>query len=64
LVTRLRFASPRELGFAALLALAAAIVLDRVGGARSGFCVGVLFGLGVGLGVMALGIWQRRSARG
>lgn len=62
---RLRFASVRETAIAAALALVAAIVLDRTTPRGPGdFFVAVLFGLAIGLGVMALGIWQRARMRG
>ncbi len=61
---RLRFASPRDLGISAGLALAAAVVLDKTSPPGGEFFVGMLFGLGVGLGVFALGVWQRGRMRG
>lgn len=62
---RLRFASVRDLAVAAALALVAAIVLDRTTPRGPGdFFVAVLFGLAIGLGVMALGVWQRTRMRG
>jgi len=56
---RLR-ASTRDLGLAATLALGGAVVLDRTTPRGPGdFFVAVLFGLAIGLGVMALARWQR-----
>lgn|GEM_PF-5552155 len=64
--TRLRFASARDLGIAALLPFVAAIVLDKIGprGRYEDFFVGVPFGLGIGLGIFALGAYWRSRARG
>jgi len=45
------------------MALVAAVVLDRLD-PRASFLTGLLFGLAVGLGVLALGIWQRRALGG
>jgi hypothetical protein len=59
--TRLRFASPGALGFAAALSLVACVALDRLD-PRAGFLVGLLLGMAVGLGVLAFGVWQRRPA--
>jgi hypothetical protein len=64
LFAKLKFASARDLGISAGLALVAAVVLDRTSPAGGEFFVGVLFGLAVGLGVFALGVWQRGRARG
>jgi hypothetical protein len=64
--TRLRFASARDLGLAALFALGAAVMLDKVGprGRYDDFFVGVLFGLGLGMGVFALGAYARSRTHG
>jgi hypothetical protein len=62
--TKLRFASARDLGISAGMALAAAVVLDKTSPPGGEFFVGVLFGLGVGLGVFALGVWQRSRLSG
>jgi hypothetical protein len=59
--TRLRFASPGTLAIGAVMCLVAAVVLDRID-PRASFLTGLLFGLAVGLGVFALGTWQRRQA--
>ncbi len=61
---RVRWASARDLGISALLALVGAVVLDKTGPPGGEFFVGVLFGLGMGLGVFALGVWQRGRMRG
>jgi hypothetical protein len=57
----LRFASPAALAVAATMCLAAAVVLDRID-PRAAFLTGLLFGLAVGLGSFAFGIWRRRRA--
>ncbi len=66
LYARLKFASVRDLSISAALATAAAIVLDRTSslGGFTGFCVGALFGLGGGLGVLAMCAWQRQRTHG
>jgi len=60
---RLRHASVGELALAAGLALCASVLLDKVGARGSEALVGLLLGLGVGLGFMALSVWQLRRAR-
>jgi len=52
------------LGVASGIAVGAAVLLDRTSAPGGEFFVGVLFGLGVGLGVFALGVWQRGLRRG
>ncbi len=63
---RVRFMSARDLGLGALMALVAAVVLDKTGPAAgfNGFCVGILFGLSIGIGVFALGAYSRGRMRG
>jgi hypothetical protein len=58
--------SARDLGIGALMALAAAVVLDKTGPSDgfNGFCVGMLFGLAIGVGLFALGAFQRERMRG
>ncbi|MBD5655954.1 MAG: hypothetical protein IAI50_12350, partial [Candidatus Eremiobacteraeota bacterium] len=53
-------------GLAALLALVGAVLLDKVGsGSRyEDFFIGVLVGLGLGIGVFALGTYLRRRMHG
>jgi hypothetical protein len=58
--TRLRFASPGALAGAAGMCLAAAVILDRAD-PRAEFLTGLLFGLAVGLGAFAFGIWRRKG---
>lgn len=60
--TRCRFASPRQFATASCAALVAAICLDKIGprGRFDDFFVGVLFGLGIGLGIFALAAYGRR----
>ncbi len=60
--TRLRFASPSAIAIGAVMCLVAAVVLDRID-PRASFLTGLLFGMAVGLGVFAFGIWQRRQVR-
>jgi thiol:disulfide interchange protein len=62
----MRFAAPRDLALASSLPLLASIVLDKIGsrGRYENFFVGVLFGLGIGLAVFALGAYWRSRARG
>ena len=60
--TRLRFASPGTLGLGAAICLVAAVVMDRID-PRAPFLTGLLFGMAVGLGVFAFGVWQRRQVR-
>ena len=60
---RLRRASVLDLSISALLAIAASVVLDKVGAPGSAFFVAVLFGFGAGIGFMALAVWQMRRAR-
>lgn len=62
-VTRIRFASVRDLTISALIAMVAAIVLDRTTPRGGEFFVGVLFGMAVGLGILALGVYQRNRLR-
>ncbi len=62
-VARCRNASPGQIGVSAGMALVAAVVLDRLD-PRASFLTGLLFGLAVGLGVLSLGIWQRRALGG
>ncbi len=52
----------RELALAAVMALAGAVVLDKTGAPGGEFFVGVLFGLGVGLGVFSLAARRRERA--
>ncbi|GAC1314005.1 MAG: hypothetical protein NVS2B3_17590 [Vulcanimicrobiaceae bacterium] len=62
---RIRFASARDLAFGALVALVAAIVLDKTTPRGPGdFFVATLFGFAIGLGIMAFGVWQRARTRG
>jgi hypothetical protein len=63
LFARLRHASVWELSISALLAIAASVVLDRVGAPGSAFLVALLFGFGAGVGFMALAVWQMRRAQ-
>jgi hypothetical protein len=58
--TRLRFASPGAISAAAAMCLAAAVVLDRID-PRAEFLTGLLFGMAVGLGLFAFGVWRRRK---
>jgi hypothetical protein len=51
-----------ELAAAALMALLGALVLDKTGPAGGEFFVGILFGLGVGLGVFSVAAWRRERA--
>ncbi len=61
---RLRFASVRDLGIGAILALVGAIVLDVTSPRGFGdVFVAALFGFAVGLGVMSLLAWQRQRTR-
>jgi hypothetical protein len=62
---RLKYMSARDLGLGALMAFGAAIVLDETGPAVgfNAFCVGVLFGLAIGIGVFALGAFGRGRVR-
>ncbi|GAC1442552.1 MAG: hypothetical protein NVS2B8_15330 [Vulcanimicrobiaceae bacterium] len=63
-MTRVRFASVRDLTVGAILALVASVVLDRTSPRGIGdIFVAVLFGFGIGLGLMALLAWQRRRVR-
>lgn len=62
--SRLRFASPRDLSLCATLCLVGAVVLDRTTPRGPGdFFVAVLFGMAIGLGVMALAALQRGRMR-
>jgi len=59
--TRLRFASTRHLAIGAMLPFVAAIVLDRTTPRGPGdFFVAVLFGMAIGLGMVALVRWRAR----
>jgi hypothetical protein len=60
--TRLRFASPGTLAIGTAMCLVAAVVLDRID-PRASFLTGLLFGMAVGLGIFAFGIWQRQRVR-
>ncbi len=46
------------------IALVGAVILDRTSPPGGEFFVGVLLGLGAGLGVFALGVWQRGRRHG
>jgi len=55
-------AAAGELAIAALLALVGAVILEKTGPQGSEFFVGILFGLGVGLGVFSVAAWRRERA--
>jgi hypothetical protein len=55
-------ATARELAVAAVMALLGAGVLDKIGPQGGEFFVGVLFGLGVGLGMFSAAAWRRERA--
>jgi hypothetical protein len=62
-LTQVRCGAAWELALAALIALVAAVVLDRTGPRGGEFFVGMLLGLGLGLAGFAYGAWRReRSA--
>jgi hypothetical protein len=60
----LRTASVTDLAICSAMAFVASIWLDRTGGRADGFFIGTLFGLGAGLGFMALALWGRRRGLG
>lgn len=63
---RFKYMSSRELGLGAFMALVAAVLLDKTGppAGLNAFCVGMLFGLAIGIGMFALGAFQRERTRG
>ncbi len=63
---RLKFMSARDLGLGALMAFVAAVVLYTTGPAVgfNAFCVGILFGLSIGIGGFALRAYSRGRMRG
>lgn len=65
-LVRFKCMSARDLGLGALMALVAAVVLDKTGPAVgfNAFCVGILFGLALGIGIFALVAYGRGRLRG
>jgi len=66
IVPRLQTASCRALAAMGLVAVSTALVLERTGpdGGFNGFCVGLLFGLGVGITLAAIAALARERLRG
>ena len=64
-VPRLQTASCRALAVVGLVAVSASFVLQRTGpdGGFNGFCVGLLFGLGVGIALVAIAALARERMR-
>ena len=64
-VPRLQTASCRALAVVGLVAVSASFVLQRTGpaGGFNGFCVGLLFGLGVGIALAAIAALARDRGR-
>jgi len=64
-VPRLQTASCRALALVGLVAVSASFVLQRTGpdGGFNGFCVGLLFGLGVGIALVAIAALARERMR-
>jgi hypothetical protein len=62
--TRLRFASSRDLAVSAGIAIAGAVLLGKLGNPGGELFFGILLGLGCGLGIMALAVFQRGRLRG
>jgi len=58
---RLRCASPKALALSALMALAAAVALERAGPRGGEFFVAMLVGLGAGMAAMALVAYRLRQ---
>jgi len=65
-VPRLQTASCRALAVVGLVSVSASLVLQRTGpdGGFNGFCVGLLFGLGVGIALAAIAALARERSRG
>jgi hypothetical protein len=61
---RVRFAGAGELAVAALISIAAAVLMEKLGNVGGEIFFGVLLGLGCGLGTMALLVWQRGRLSG